>query len=233
VKKIFIFFIVAISLFASIKANQKSQILSINKNRAIIEDIDAPIGSSGIVIHHFDKNHATIVAAAKLISKNEIEFKIFSALKQEALPTPNIKPKVGDEVILNYLYDRGLIISPNFSTYKEIKNLHKDIEWIHPDLFAAELSKNKNPTPTKKDFKKFCEDYSVGILYFAIKNRGYFVDCYSFNKLSSEKIINNDKDIQTPFYSRVKEIETNWFNFYGNDKITNYNKYYKNLLENK
>lgn len=230
-RKIFIFLAMAISLFASIEANKKSEILSISKNKAVIKNINAPIGSSGIVVHYFDKEHSTIVAGAELVAPNKIKFRVFEALKQDALPVPNIKPKIGDEVILNYLYDRGVIIAPNFKTYQEIANKHSDIEWLHPDLLAAELSIAKNPAPEKEDFKKFCEDYSVGLLYFAIKEKGYFVDCYTFKKLKSENIKTFNKSVHLPFYSRIKEIETNWFNFYQNQEVTNYNDYYKNLLE--
>lgn len=231
-KKIFFMLMAAISLFASsIEANKKSQILSVNKNEATIKPIDAPMGSSGIVIHHFDKKHATIVAGAELIAKNRIKFKVFDALRQDALPTPNIKPQISDEVVLNYLYDRAIAIAPNFRVYQEIVKSHQNIEWMHPDLFAAELSIDKNPAPKKEDFKKFCEDYSVGLLYFAIKEKGYFVDCYSFKKIASENIKVKEKNFNLPFYSRIKNIETNPLDFFSNSEIKNYNSYYQNLLE--
>ena len=182
-------------------------------------------------MHYFDKEHSTIVARAELIEKDKIAFRVFDALKQPNLPTPNIAPRAGDKVILNYLYDRGLIIAPNFKTYENIVKKHPKIEWMHPDLFAAELSKSNNPAPTKEDFKNFCNRYAVGILYFAIKNRGYFVDCYSLKSVESENITVDRTKIKLPFYSRLKEIESGWFSFYGASEIKDYDNYYTNLLE--
>lgn len=225
--------LLTISLFADIKPNKESKIVKTYQDGAVIQNIDVPIGSSGIVVHSFDKEHATIVARAELIKPDTIKYKVFDALKQEALPTPKILPRVGDKVILNYLYDRALIIAPNFKTYENIQKLHPDIEWLHPDLFAAELSKTKNPAPSKEDFKNFCNRYSIGLIYIALNNKGYFVDCYSFKKVGSENIVIQKGDIKLPFYTRIKEIETGWFNFYGASEVKDYTNYYSNLLESK
>jgi len=233
VKKIFLFTILLTSIFADIKANKESIIINSSQRTATIKDIDVPVGSSGIVIHYFDKEHSTVVARAELIKKNKIAYRLFDTLKQENLPTPKILPKNGDKVILNYLYDRGLIIAPNYKTYKNIINNYNEIEWLHPDLFAAELSREKNPAPTKESFKKFCNKYAVGIIYMAINNKGYFVDCYSFKKVYEEPLKIDHSEIKLPFYSRVKEIESGWFNFYGASEVKDYTNYYINLMESK
>ena len=232
-KKVIFFMAVITSLIADITPNLKTIILKSENYSATVKDIDAPIGSSGIVIHYFDKIHSTIVARAELIDKNKIEFKVFDALKQKALPTPNILPKAGDKVILNYLYNRGLIIAPNYKTYKNIIKNHNKIEWLHPDLFAAQLSKEKNPAPTKENFKNFCNRYAVGIIYMAISNKGYFVDCYSFKRVYEEPLNMDYSETRLPFYSRVKEIESSWFNFYGDNEVKDYTNYYMNLMESK
>ncbi|WP_281951433.1 plasminogen-binding N-terminal domain-containing protein [Nitrosophilus kaiyonis] len=233
-KKIALFLaIFAISIFADITPNKTTTIIKSYSNGATIKNLDAPIGSSGVVVHYFDKIHSTIVARAELIENDKIAYRVFDALKQKALPTPKILPKNGDKVILNYLYDRALIIAPNFKTYENIKNSHPDIEWLHPDLFAAQLSISKNPAPNREDFKNFCNKYSVGLIYFAIKNRGYYVDCYSFKKVGYENISAQKGEIKLPFYSRIKEIQSSWFNFYGASEVRDYTNYYTNLLESK
>lgn len=233
-KKIVLFLaIFTLSIFADITPNKTTTILKSYNDGALVNNVEAPIGSSGVVVHYFDKIHSTIVARTELINKNKIAYRVFDALKQKALPTPKILPKNGDKVILNYLYDRALIIAPNFKTYQNIKKSHKEIEWLHPDLFAAELSISKNPAPTKEDFKNFCNKYSIGLLYFAIKDRGYFVDCYSFKKVDFENIKIEGNEIQLPFYSRIKEIQSSWFNFYGASEVRDYTNYYTNLLESK
>jgi hypothetical protein len=148
--------------------------------KAQISPTNAPVGSSGIVVRNFDKIHTTIIARATYIGNNTIKYTVFDALAQKSLPIPNILPKKGDKVILNYLYNRGLIIAPSRQIYQKIVSSHTEIEWLHPDLFASQLSKDKNPTPSQEDFKKFCNTYSAGILYFALGNEGIFIDCYSF-----------------------------------------------------
>lgn len=230
-KKVIIFLAATIFLFADILANIESEILTIDQNRATIKSVDAPIGSSGIVVHKFDENHSTIVAKVELIDSNMVKFSIYEALKQESLPTPNILPKIGDKVILNYLYDRGLIIAPNFKMYDIIKKTYPNIEWLHPDLFVAQLSKDQNPVPKRKDFSKFCNKYAVGLVYIATNNRGFFVDCQSFKVIKDEKIKNLDNKIKLPFYSRIDEIKSSWLEFYKDSKIKNYDEYYKNLME--
>ena len=232
-RKLAILIIFISTIFADITPNKESQIIKGGDYGAIIKDTDAPIGSSGVVVHYFDKEHSTIVARAELVSKNKIEFRVFDALKQENLPIPKILPKEGDKVILNYLYDRALIIAPNFKTYDYITKKYPKLEWLHPDLFAAELSKSKNPAPTKEDFKNFCNRYYAGLIFFAIKDKGYFVDCYSFKKIDVENIKVQDTQIKLPFYTRIKEIESGWFSFYGASEIKDYNIYYTNLLESK
>ena len=46
-----------------------------------------------------------------------MRFEVFDALEQKALPLPGILPKSGDELVLNYLYDRSLIVAPNKEIY--------------------------------------------------------------------------------------------------------------------
>ncbi|WP_200762657.1 plasminogen-binding N-terminal domain-containing protein [Nitrosophilus alvini] len=238
-KKLLAFFAFIPLLFAQAQTiNITSEILNEGKEIAEIKKTAAPVGSSGIVIHKFDDKHSTIVAHATIIEKKAdrdiVKFSVFKALAQEALPVPNLKPEKGDKVILKYLYDRGLIISPNKQTYDAIKKRYKDIEWIHPDLFAAELSKSGTAAPTKEDFQKFCEEYSLGIVYFAVEDIGYTVDCVSFKPVYKEKnAILSKENFKLPFYSRVEEIQTSWFSFYKTTEIKDYTNYYKNLLETK
>jgi len=223
-----------LSLFAQTSFKEHSaKILSINGNTATAKSFDdVSVGSSGVVVHDFDKKHSTIVAKFIVISKNKnsvnIKFVPFRDLKQDVLPVPKILPQVGDKAIFNFLYNYALPIAPNFLAYKEAMFKHKDIKWLHPDLFAAKLFADDNPTPTKKDFQKMCMDYNFYLLYFAIDHTGYFVDCNSFKVLKQEKI-DTGKSVNLPFFSRIKDIQKSWFSF-GGSKIDNYNSYYKNLI---
>ncbi len=233
-----LFFLTISALLLDLNANQlfkehKTKILSINGNEATVKSFkDVRIGSSGIALHHFDDKHSTIVAKVIVVSKNDktttLRFVPFKDLKQSVLPIPKILPKVGDEVILNYLYNYALPIAPNYNAYKQIINNHKDIKWLHPDLFAAILYTNGTPAPTKKDFQKMCSDYNFELLYFAIDHIGYFTDCNSF-KVIGEDFVDTGSKKMLPFFTRIKDIEASWYSF-NKDSITDYDAYYKKLL---
>ncbi len=234
-KKIFFsIFIVSLTLLNAKFLEYKTKILSIDGNIATIKNSsDVKIGSSGIVVHHYSKEHSTIVAKAIVIDKNsnyiKIRFKKFDDLKQNVLPVPKILPSVGDTVILNYLYNHALAITPNYKTYKEVITKHNDISWLHPDLFAAKLYADNNPSPNREDFQNMCKDYSFSLLYFAINAHGYFVDCNSFKVIKQENLHTNSGKTIVPFYSRIKDIDASWFSF-GKSKIVNYANHYKMLL---
>ncbi len=233
-KWLFVIFILSATILNAKFSEYKSKILSIDGNTATVKSFaDVKIGSSGIVVHQYSKNHSTVVAKVIVIDKNsdyiKLRFRKFDDLKQDVLPVPMILPHTGDTVILNYLYNHAFVVAPNYKTYKDITAKHKDISWLHPDLFASELFADNNPSPNRKDFQKFCKEYSFSLLYFAIENNGYFVDCNSFKVLKTEKIISKDGKTTVPFYSRIKDIDTSWLSF-GKSKIADYNSYYKMLL---
>ena len=84
------------------------------------EITDSPtiaVGSSGVVMHNFGSGASSIIARAvvtqKSAGKAKVRFEVFDMLAQEALPLPKILPSSGDKVILNFLYDRAIIVAPN------------------------------------------------------------------------------------------------------------------------
>ena len=196
---------------------------------------DFQIGSSGVVIHLFDDNHQTIVATITVVDKKDgiaiLKYKNFSGPVQNALPSYKIAPKKGDKVILNYLYERALAITPNKKTLNYINEKFDFIDWIHPDIFASKLSINYTPKPEKIDFKNECRDDDFALLFFVIEDRGYFVDCNSFQILhQTEMEKETGKITMVPFYNRLKEIKGRMFGVMGGEGINDYNTYYKNLL---
>ena len=215
--------ITAIALFAA-------QIQKVQKDSAIIDHSDLPIGSSGIVVHHFDADHSTIVARAILVAPNKIRFATFKALAQPNLPKPKLLPQVGDEVIMGYLYDRALIIAPNYQTYTQLANV-LGLELLHPDLFAAELAKAKHPAPSKEDFENFCDKFAVGKVVIALQNEAKVVDCYSFATLQTLPLTSESNETKLPFYTRINKISGSLFSFFGSDEITDYFTYYQRLTE--
>ena len=220
--------IVTFTLFAN-----ETKILKTDGKSAVIPPQNLPIGTSGIVIHSFNPNLRSIVARAILVAPDRIKFEVFDALAQDSLPRPNIKPQPGDRVILGYLDDRAVIIAPNFSTYQKLSEEFGGYELLHPDLFAAELSKAKHPAPTREDFKNFCNKFALSTIFLALDDRTLQLDCYSFTPLQSYDIKADRQNLKLPFYSRIKEIESSIFDFFGDNEIKDYFDYYKKLVESK
>ncbi|NPA03710.1 MAG: hypothetical protein GXO61_02505 [Epsilonproteobacteria bacterium] len=210
---------------------EETTILQIEGKTALIEPQNLPIGISGIVLHKISKELQTIVARAILIQPDKVRFTTYDALAQPSLPTPNIKPTKGDEVILGYLSNRALAITPNLYTYQNLVSNFQDYEFLHPDLFATELSKEKNPAPTRKDFKNFCNKFALSTVFITLKDTTLQLDCYSFSILKDYPIPAQGQEVQLPFYSRVNKIEKPFFHFFNKKEVKDYYSYYKNLVE--
>ncbi len=211
-------------------AQTRTTITAVSGGSAKIEPVTLPKGTSGIVIHSFDADHSTIVARAILTSSDTVAFSTYEALAQPNLPKPKILPQKGDTVILGYLYDRALVIAPNYEAYEKIVS-SKDLEWIHPDLFAAELAKAHHPAPSRKDFRRFCDKFALAKVIVALKDEGVVLDCYSFASLERFPLNYNKSALKLPFYSRVEKIESSLFDFFASSKIENYYDYYTKLVE--
>jgi len=91
------------------------------------------------------------------------------------------------------------------------------------------LSYKGHPTPLQKDFKNFCNNVSVGLLFFYIEQNLYTVDCHSFKILNIQNAPLQQKEQKLPFYSRLEKIEANWFGE-GSDELEDYEPYYYELL---
>lgn len=221
--------IFAQSLFESYRGTLED----ISGNTATIENSEnLVLGSSGIIIHRFDEEKSTIIARASVIEKMndkaKVRFEVFDLLEQDALPLPGVTPQEGDTIILNYLYDRALIVSPNKEVFQEITNHFSDTTWIHPDLMGAHLASNHRPNPRRVDFQKMCQNNSAGIIFFALNKKGYVADCQSFKILKTFDS-GSIASYQVPFYTRVRGIESAFWQW-GSSDIKNYNSHYKTLL---
>ncbi len=230
---LFIAIFLSSSLFANAFKLVKTTIIEADKKGAWVKNSPyVPIGSSGVVIKRFDNKHSTIIAGAvvekKERDKMRIKFIMFDMLEQSALPPLRVMPQKGDTVILNYLYNRAFVIAPNEDTYLSVLSDFPEISWIHPDILAAFLSKEYNPTPKKEDFQKVCKQNTSMLLFFAIDKKGYFVDCNSFKVIKEENFQVKEGNVTLPFYSRIGAIESGLFSF--SNSIKNYESYYKKLL---
>jgi len=234
-----LFLVVCLCVFGSFAQAQsffkeyKTTVLEANEKQIIIADSpEFIVGASGIVSHKFDEKSTGIISRVDVISKDGtkavLRIEKFEMLSQGAFPDSGVKPAKGDAVTINYLYDRALIITPNQAVFTDVTKSYNTITWIHPDIVAAYLTKLYRPNPDKKIFQQTCYQNAASIIFFAIQDKGYFVDCHNFNILQTIPIANNG-EIQLPFYSRVKNIDTSWFNW-DSSTIADYNNYYAYIL---
>jgi len=220
---IFALILVVNTLFSS----STSTILSIDNDIATIDSIDLPAGKSGIVVRGF-KNHQIIISYATIINNTSFRLTPYTNLKQDSFPTFDTQAQVGDRVEWGIYDDRVMIIAPSKLIYKEIKS-QTDKEIIHPDILAVYLSNSGTLNPKDNDFKKLCQDYSIGVIKFAIDSKLYDVDCISMQVTKTEDIVyNRPKTSKIPFYNRFKKIKKGFFNF--DKEITDFDSYYKKLL---
>ncbi|MBZ7947855.1 plasminogen-binding N-terminal domain-containing protein [Campylobacter sp. RM9929] len=211
----------------------ETELLKVDDIYGYIKDNpEIQINSSGVVLQQF-KNSKSIIARVNVIAKEnglaKLEFSVFSDLKQKALPLPNVLPQIGDEVILNFLYDRGMIIAPDEKTYNDLASDFPQIYFTHIDIFGAQLIRSSTVAPKRSDFRKFCADNAVGILIFALEDKAKIIDCQNFNELY-EIPIKKASSVQIPFYSRVDGYRTNFFDFNA-QKINDYYQYYNALID--
>ena len=200
--------------------------------------IDSPsivTGSSGVVMHRFDNIQSSIIARAVVTQKGggfaKVRFEVFDALEQKALPLPGILPKSGDELVLNYLYDRSLIVAPNKEIYSEVVGAFKGVTFIHPDIVGSYLSYEYKPNPSRDDFRKMCNQSAAGLIFIAMNNEAVFADCQSFEPLKRFQS-GAVKYYQLPFYTRVKDIDTVFWKW-GSEQISDFDRHYKALLKEK
>ncbi len=230
---IILFFVT--SLIAQSTFNpQKSTITALKGGYAFVNGAnDLAKGVSGVVIRDFDGKHKAIIASATIV-KNDggaitLKLSKYNDLKQDVLPTYDIPVKVGDEVILNYHYDRALVIAPNKESYENITKTHTRFDFVHPDIYASYLNSSFHSTPSKKNLKSECIEDSIGLLIFNIKDKNYFVDCKTFSILGAEPTT-PASTFKTPFYTRIDKIKGRFAGLFGGSGVKDYNSFYTKLL---
>lgn len=190
------------------------------------------VGQSGIVVNK--NNSPVIIAIASVVesnpSRSKIEFKEYSDLEQDAIPTSNLKVNNGDIFILNYLYNSSILLAPNSESFTMVRKQLSDFDFLHPDIFASFLKVEEVPIPSKEVLQKFAIAQNLGSIVIVIDNIAYQVDSRTFKVVDQFDVNYNDKGSMKPFYTRVEEIEGGTFDF-GADTIGEYTKYYKKLLD--
>lgn len=212
----------------------KTPLISIDDDGSatIVDSPEIVVGSSGVVMRQFGVGDSSIIARVSVISKGggfaKLQFEVFDSLEQKALPLPGVEPKSGDLAILNFLYDRALIVVPNREIYDEVVSAFKDVMFIHPDIVGAYLSYEYKPNPSRDDFRKMCSQSAAGLIFIGMDKKSVFADCQSF-KVIKEFETGEVDSYQLPFYTRVRDIDTIFYKL-NSEHINNYDAHYDRLL---
>ena len=232
-KYIFLLLIFMLELFGSVI---KSPITSISADeREVTIEIDKiNIGMSGWIVHKIDDNHKTIIKNV-VITKFDEDTKVatlklsdYTTFGNDTLPSANFKVKIGDNVVLTFGYNRGLLIAPSEEIYYRITK-KSQVQWVHPDIFATSLSFSGHPTPLREDFTRVSESNSIGLVYIFLDNTIYILDAKSFKILSATVVSLAQEEVVLPFYTRIQEIDANWWGE-GSSELEDYEPHYYELI---
>ena len=213
----------------------KLQNVSEDSRTGTIQSQRVETGVSGFVVRRFSPEHTAIIASAVTTGYDAnrtllgVAFSPYTGLRQNSLPEGNWEPKAGDEVILAFAYSRGVMIAPTREVYLNLTGQVKTIDWVHPDTLATYLSYEGHPSPLKKDLSGFCSVTTTGLLFVYLYDSLFTVDCHSLGLLQISKAAAEYSNPMRPFFSRVEDIDANWFGA-GSGRIDDYETYYLELL---
>lgn len=205
----------------------------IGHDRALLEKGDVKKGTSALVVTKLKDGRSAIVARAVVQGESEnglnVQFIVMEDLSQDALPRSIIVPKEGDVARFYLLEERAAIIAANAQDYQKLSAKLSSLQLTHPDALAAQMAYDRKGRPQKVDFAKFCQNYSLGNLYFAVSNQLAKVDCGSFEVLSLQPFASSTETATSPFFQRIGKIETGYFGLMT-ESVENYDSYYSKLL---
>ena len=167
-------------------------------------------GMSGIVIHNYGKELQAITSYMRYDGGNKGTLIYNEPIHHDELPAVKPKVRVNDKVIGGYLYRNILLLAPDANTYARI-TASADKNWIHPDIYAMFLSKEGDQYPTRKNLKKFANEYQVGLIYIVKRNKAVLYDPISQRYVSQKSMSGLPVNGQFPFYMRLGKIKAGWF----------------------
>lgn len=225
-------FILPLTLSA---ASVSAVLLEADAEKATVKIQAISKGSSGFIVRHFNDQHSAIIANAVVADYDAangiagLKLSPYTGLRQNSLPKGRWVPQKGDEAILGFGYSRALIIAPTDEIYHTLASRFPSLELVHPDEYAAYLSIQGHPSPTKEDFASFCTAVSAGLLYFYVEESLITADCKSMSLLQITPLPLPRENLKLPFYSRVEEIRDGWWGK-GSDPLKEYDPHYIKLL---
>ena len=214
----------------------KSPIVTLDENEQIatikIDKID--IGMSGFIVHEIAPEHTSILKNVLVTNYDKntqiatLKTSDYTGLRNNALPTGKWSVKVGDTAVFAFGYSRGLLIAPSEEIYHQVSK-SISIQWIHPDIFATILSFRGHPTPLKDDFEAMSDASSIGLVFIYLNKKLFMLDIKSFKILTINDAPLVQDSVKLPFYTRVAEIDANWWGE-GSERQESYEPHYYELL---
>jgi len=214
----------------------KSPIITLDSdnNSATIKIDKIDVGMSGFIVHEMAPEHTSILKKVVVSSydKNSgiatLEMSDYKDLRNNALPSGNWSVEVGDTAVFAFGYSRALLVAPSEEVYHQVTK-SVSIQWIHPDIFATILSFKGHPTPLKEDFEAMSDASSVGLIFIYLNKKLFMLDIKSFKILTINDAPLVQDSVKLPFYTRVEEIDANWWGE-GSDELESYEPHYYELL---
>jgi len=214
----------------------KSPIVTLDSDKQIatikIDKID--VGMSGFIVHKIAPGHTSILknVVVKSYDKNTqiatLKVNEYTGLRNNALPSGKWKVVVGEVAVFAFGYSRALLIAPSEEVYHQVSK-SINIQWIHPDIFATILSFRGHPTPLKEDFEAMSDASSVGLVFVYLNKKLFMLDIKTFKILTINDAPLVQDSVKLPFYTRVQEIDANWWGE-GSDPLESYEPHYYELL---
>ena len=214
--------------FSPLFGEVSSTILSLDDTLGKIEHVELQKFKSGVIVRDLGEN-SVILGIAVYIGDDTIDIQKYTNLSQDSFPKLTSKVEAGDKVVFDIYNSRAMIIAPNGKEYSDFEKNLEGKSFVHSDILASYINKEGTRVPKEKHFKKMCNGYSLGSIYFLIENKSYEVDCNSFH-IVDERDIKETKidDDMIPFYHRFEKLSKGLFNY--EDDITDYATYYKELI---
>ncbi|MDD5406555.1 MAG: plasminogen-binding N-terminal domain-containing protein [Sulfurovaceae bacterium] len=220
-RKFILMAIISLPLFADLfPASTESTITSTQNNTLQLSIPFQANGMSGIVIHKYDEGleaATTYVVQTSLDGNAKIQDK--PLMENSNLPNIATKVAVGDKVIGGYLYDNVMLLAPDEATYQNITTKYNK-KWIHPDLYAAFMSENKEKDITKENLAAFAKSYQVGLIAIVKKGGLVIYDPVS-EQIIAQEAMETPNEGQIPFFTRFKKIKTGWFGMASDNNYYN------------
>lgn len=215
----------SIPLFAGFfPATVHTTISNVDENGVKLKRAFQQNGMSGVVVHNYGKDTRAITGYVVQTQKDGSATALNqNAIDHEKLPEINTPIKKNDKVIGGYMYHNVLLLAPDAETYTRVTKKYRK-HWIHPDLFALFLSTEGEKIPTRENLSQFAKQYQVGLVMILRNGTAVLLDPISQKIINTMKIGNLPKKGQFPFFSRMGEIESGWF-----DKSVDEKDYYKTM----